>query len=135
MIAKNIKYVDYNGVERNETFYFNLSDAEVTELECSVDGGISAYIEKIVNAQSMPKLIALFKEIIEKSYGVKSLDGKRFIKNKDVFEEFSQTEAYSKLFMELATDEKAAGEFINGVIAKKVSTQSTQNVVDAANVQ
>lgn len=116
MLKKVIKYTDYNGNVREETFYFNLTQAEVTELELSVDGGIVEMINRIVAAQKGKEIIETFKDIILKAYGEKSPDGRRFIKNQEVRDAFAQTEAYSVLFMELATDAKAASDFINGII-------------------
>lgn len=116
MIKKTFEFEDYNGNPRREDHYFHLTQAEVTELELSVDGGLVEHINRIVKAQKGSEIIDTFKKFIEKSYGVKSPDGRRFIKNKEVLDEFVQTEAYSKLFMELCTDAKAASEFVNGVI-------------------
>lgn len=115
MFKKTIKYTDYNGVERSEDFYFNLSKAEIAEMELSVNGGLSELIKKITNTQDTKQLIALFKDLILRSYGEKSLDGKRFIKNEELREAFMQTEAYSELFMELASDADAATAFVNGI--------------------
>ena len=121
MLKKTIKYTDYDGNEREEDFYFNLSRAEVTEMELSKEGGMSEYIKKISAAQNAPELIKLFKEIITKSYGEKSLDGKRFIKNKELTEAFIQTEAYSELFVELASNADEAVKFINGIMPKNMN--------------
>lgn len=119
MIKKTIEYKDYNGITRKEDFYFNLTQAEVTELEVSAEGGFVEMINRIVAAQNGRQIIDTFKEVIRKAYGEKSPDGRRFIKNKEVWEKFAQTEAYSKLFMELATDAKAASEFVNGITPSK----------------
>jgi len=116
MLKKSISYTDFNGVQRTEDFYFNLSEAEVTEMELSTEGGVTGYIEKIVAADNRPELIALFKKFILKSYGEKSADGKRFIKTHEVTEGFSFSNAYSVLFMELSGDAEAAAEFFNGVL-------------------
>ena len=116
MLKKTLNYVDYNGVERKEDFYFNLTKAEVTEMELSVDGGLSQMIEQLVNAKDNKQIIALFKEIILKAYGEKSADGRRFIKSKEISEAFSQTEAYSELFVELALNEDEAAKFIKGIL-------------------
>ena len=121
MLKKTIKYTDYDGNEREEDFYFNLNKAEVTEMELSKEGGMSEYIKKISAAQNAPELIKLFKEIIMKSYGEKSLDGKRFIKNKELTEAFIQTEAYSELFVELASNADEAVKFINGIMPKNMT--------------
>lgn len=126
MLVKKVVYTDYKGVKREEELYFNLSKAEVAEMELSHDGGLSEHIKKIVAAQSGKDIIALFKDLIIKSYGVISDDGKRFIKNDKLREEFVQTEAYSDLFMELASDADAASAFVNGIIPQvenKVETK------------
>ena len=113
MLKKTITYKDYNGVERTEDFYFNLSKAEAMEMELSITGGLTEMIRKIVAAQDTPTIIATFKQIILKAYGEKSPDGRRFIKSEELSKAFSETEAYSDLYMELATDANAAAEFVN----------------------
>lgn len=119
MLKKKITYTDYNGVERSEDFYFNLTEAEITEMEMSTTGGLTGMIQRIVDAQDMPSIIKVFKEIILKAYGEKSADGRRFVKSEELSNEFSQTEAYSQLFMELATDAEAASTFINAIVPDK----------------
>ena len=116
MLKKTITYTDYNGNERTEDFYFNLSKAEVMEMELSTTGGLAEMIKRVVATQDQPAIIKIFKDLILKAYGVKSADGKRFIKSAEISEEFSQTEAYSNMFMELATDDKMAAEFVNGIV-------------------
>jgi hypothetical protein len=116
MLKKTISYVDFDGNERTETFYFNLTQAEVAELELSTKGGLAAKINKIIEAEDNETIIAMFKDIIGKSYGEKSADGKYFVKNKEVRDAFMQTQAYSNLFMELATSPEAASAFINGIV-------------------
>lgn len=116
MLKKTITYTDYNGTERTEDFYFNLSKAEVTEMEMSIDGGMVEMINKIVAAKSAPEIIAVFKKLILQAYGEKSPDGKRFIKSEELSVAFSQTEAYSNLFMELATNDVEAANFVNGIM-------------------
>lgn len=123
MIKKTISYTDYNGVERTEDFYFNLTKAEVMEMEMSTKGGLAEMIQRIVAAQDQPAIIKIFKDLIVKAYGVKSPDGKRFIKNDEVVDEFVQTEAFSELFMELATDADAAAKFVNGIIPANLAKQ------------
>ena len=122
MITETIKYTDYNGVEREEKFMFNLSKAELMELEMGTTGGLAERIQKIVEAQNAPEIINTFKEIILKSYGEKSADGKRFIKSKELSDAFAQTEAYSELFMKLAMDADAAAKFIKGIVPADIDT-------------
>ena len=116
MLKKTVTYVDYNGVERTEDFYFNLSKAEVTEMELSVRGGLSAMLEELVKSGDNARIVEIFKDLVLRSYGEKSADGKRFVKSKELSEAFSQTEAYSEIFIELALDEKAAAAFVNGIL-------------------
>lgn len=134
MLKKTINYVDYDGNEREEDFYFNLTKAELMEMSLSTSGGLDKYIERITKAQDTAKLIELFKDIIIKSYGVKSDDGKRFIKNPELTEEFTQTEAYSDLFTTLATDENEAAAFINGIIPKELLDAAKEEVNKPAEV-
>jgi len=124
MLKKTITYSDYNGAERTEDFYFNLSKAQVTEMEMSTAGGLAETIKKIVAAQDAPSIIKIFKDLILKAYGEKSADGKRFIKSDELSTAFSQTEAYSQLFMELATDADSAAKFVNGIIPGDTSKKS-----------
>lgn len=124
MIKKTITYTDYNGTERTEDFYFNLSKAEIMEMEMSTAGGLAEMIQNVVKAQDQPAIIKIFKDLVLKAYGEKSADGKRFIKSDDIATAFSQTEAYSQLFMELATDSDAAAKFVNGIIPADVAKQA-----------
>lgn len=132
MLKKTITYTDYNGVERTEDFYFNLSKAELMEMELGTTGGFAEMIQKIVNAQEGPAIIKIFKDLILKAYGEKSADGKRFIKSDEISSAFSQTEAYSKLFMELATDANAGSEFVNGIIPADMSKQASNPALTVA---
>lgn len=116
MLKKTIKYTDYNGGERTEDFYFNLTKAEVMEMEMSIDGGFAEMINRVIAAQDVPTIIKIFKDLILKSFGMKSPDGKRFIKSKELSEEFSQTEAFSDLYMLLATNAEEATAFVNGIV-------------------
>lgn len=116
MIKKTITYTDYNGTSRTEDFYFNLTKAEIMEMEMGTTGGLAEMIQRIVAAQDAPAIIKIFKELVLKAYGEKSADGKRFIKSDEISTAFAQTEAYSQLFMELATDADSAAKFVNGVV-------------------
>ena len=117
MLKKTITYTDYNGITRTEDFYFNLTKAEIVEMQLSTNGGLDVMIKKIIDSQDSPSIIKIFKELLLKAYGEKSDDGKRFVKSKEISEGFAQTEAYSQLFMELATDTDAASKFVNGIVS------------------
>lgn len=128
MLKQTITYEDYNGVERTEDFYFNLSEAEILEMEMGTAGGLAEMIDKIVKAQDAPAIIKVFKDLVLKAYGEKSPDGKRFIKNEELSTAFSQTEAYSQLFMKLATDAEAGAAFVNGIVPAKMSKATQQQL-------
>lgn len=123
MFTKEITYTDYDGKVRKETFLFNLNKAELAEMELSTAGGMHEMLKKIMETEDMPQIVKIFKNLILKSYGIKSDDGKRFIKSEQLSEEFSQTEAYSELFMELAQNPDVAAAFVNGVIPAEMSAQ------------
>ena len=124
MLKKTITYTDYNGVERTEDFYFNLSKAEIIEMELGVSGGYAEMLKSIVNANDASTLIKIFKDLVLRAYGEKSADGKRFIKSDAISEAFSQTEAYSILFMELATNADEAAKFVNGIVPSDLSQKA-----------
>lgn len=123
MIKETIEYTDYNGTDRKEDYYFNLTEAELMEMQMSTNGGMTGLINNIIAAQDAPAIIAIFKDLLLKSYGQKSLDGKRFIKNQALRDEFEQSPAYSQLFMKLATNSDDAAKFINGVMPAKLASQ------------
>ena len=116
MLKKTITYTDYNGTERKEDFYFNLTKTELMEMEMGTEGGLAEMITRIVNAQDSPAIMKIFKDLILTAYGEKSQDGRRFVKSSEISTAFAQTEAYSQLFMELATDADAAAAFVNGIV-------------------
>jgi hypothetical protein len=121
MLKKTINYTDYDENARSEDFYFNLSEAEVMEMELGTTGGMTKMLQRIVESQDGKRIIEVFKEIILKSYGEKSPDGKRFIKSRELSEAFSQTEAYNNLFMELSQDANAAAAFVNGIVPQSMA--------------
>lgn len=123
MLKKTITYEDFNGVERKEDFYFNLSKAEIMEMQFGTVGGLDTMLKKIIDAKDVKSIMDTFKMLILKAYGIKSDDGRRFIKSEEISKEFEQTEAYSILYMELASDDNAAAEFVNGIIPKDVATE------------
>ena len=123
MFAKTITYTDFNDVERTETFYFNLSKAEIAEMQLTTEGGLTEKLQKIIDSKDQAEIFKMFKYLILKAYGEKSPDGKRFIKNEELSEGFSQTAAFDEFFMELGTNSDAAQAFVNGIIPKDLPQQ------------
>ena len=116
MLSKEIAYTDYNGVEKTETFYFNLTRAEIIELEVTHPGGLAEDMERAMKAKDPIKLFVLFKELIGASYGVKSDDGRRFMKGEEISRSFFESPAYDQLYMQMTTDEKFAADFVKGIL-------------------
>ena len=123
MYKKTVTYEDYKGNTRTEDFYFNLNKAELIELELSEKGGLTTMLDRIMAAQDSQELFRIFKEVVAKSYGVMSDDGRKFVKNEKVLEDFMSTEAYSVIFTELAMNDKAAAEFFNGIIPQNLAKE------------
>jgi hypothetical protein len=121
MVVKTVTYTDFDGNERTEDFRFNFTEAELTEMEMSLNGGLSQLLDKIVKENDNKQLIEYFKKLVIGAYGVKSLDGKVFDKSEEIKKNFANSAAYSKIFMELATNADAAAEFVNGIIPKSIS--------------
>jgi hypothetical protein len=135
MLKKTIRYTDFDGNDVQEDFYFNLTKAELVELEAGTKGGLAETLKAIVAEDDNAKIIEYFKKIIMMSYGVRSDDGKRFIKTQQLRDEFAQTEAYSELFIELALNPTSATEFIEGVIpASLVQKSKSEDKVDLNNM-
>lgn len=128
MLKKIIQYTNFNGEEEEEVFFFHLSKAELVELELSQEGGLQQWLMNVVAAEDGKAIIAEFKKIILGAYGQKSADGKRFVKNQQLRDEFESSEAYSVLFMELVTDAEKAAEFVNGVIPSGLAEDAAKVV-------
>lgn len=126
MLKKTMTYIDYNGVERTEDFYFNLTKAEIMEMQLGTEGGLVDYIEKIVAAKDTTSIVAIFKELILKSYGEKSADGRKFLKSKEISDSFSHTAAYADLYVELALDSSEAAAFVNGIMPPAEEEDTTK---------
>lgn len=131
MLVKKIKYTDFNGVEREEEAYFNLNKAEITKwLATEGDYTMDKVLERLYKERNVKKIIEIFDDLIHRSYGVLSLDGRSFIKTDEDYQKFKGTEAYSKLFMDLIGDAKQAADFFNGVIPKDMADEITRIVAD-----
>lgn len=123
MYKRTITYKDYNGNERTEDYRFNLTEAELTKMQLGTSGGMAEMIKRIIEKQDAPSIMAVLEELIDRSYGERSLDGKRFMKSKELTEEFKQTEAYSILFMDLVSDDVKAAEFVNGIMPESIAKE------------
>lgn len=126
MYKKTMTYIDCNGIERTEDFWFNLTKAELVKMQMGTTGGLDEMMKKLVSTKDIPAIINIFEDLVLKAYGEKSADGRRFMKTPEITAAFSQTQAYSDLFMELAFDAKAAAEFINGIVPADVSKQMSE---------
>lgn len=137
MFTKTITYTDYNGVERTENYYFNLSKAEVVEMEYGRSGGLTQFLKNILAQKNEPEIMAFVKKLILSSYGIKSPDGRRFMKSKEISEEFAQTEAYSNLLMELLSSASASVDFVKAILppmpnSDNIATSETPSLIDAS---
>lgn len=131
MLKKTITYTDYDNNERTEDFYFNLSKAEVIEMQLSEAGGLDQQIQKLISTQDTKRIVDIFKKLILKAYGEKSPDGKRFIKSEELSEAFSQTEAYTELFVELSTNADAAADFFNHIVPQVPEAKAAPSVASS----
>lgn len=129
MLKKTITYPDYNGVQRTEDFYFNLSKPEIVKMQASVKGGYDVQLRSIAANLNGGQIMEFFEELISKAYGEKSEDGRRFMKSEEISKSFMETPAYEKLFEELVTDDKAAADFVNAIMS--VNPSETQAAIPA----
>lgn len=129
MIKKEIIYTDYNNVERKENFYFNLNKAELMDMEFGTTGGFSEMVNRLIETQDQPTIMRIFKEFILKAYGEKSADGREFNKSEELSRRFSQTEAFSVLYMELLSDTNKAVRFINGIVPADIAAEAAKKAL------
>lgn len=116
MLKKTIKYRDLDGKEVTEDFFFHLSKAEIIEMELSREGGLAKHLQDVIASENGAEIVKVFKNLVLQAYGVRSVDGKRFVKTPHARAEFEGTEAYSELFMSLVTNAESAADFINGIM-------------------
>lgn len=131
MIEKTIKYEDYNGNTLEEKFYFNISKAEMMRMQMSHSGGYDEYLKRIIAAKDEPSLYKAFEELVMLSYGVKSEDGKHFIKSKEATTLFMQSEAYSELIMEFFSNTDAVIEFVKKILPKEAVEAAEKEIKNA----
>lgn len=128
MLKKTINYTDFNDVNQSEDLYFNLTKTELTEMQIDSNGTLSDSIQAIVESKDGKAILNEFKRIIRSAYGVKSEDGKRFIKSEQLSDEFLQTAAYDVLFLELVTDADAAVTFLKGLVPADLAANMAASV-------
>lgn len=133
MFTKTITYTDFNGLERKENFYFHFSEDEIVEMELANEGGFSDFLKRIIDAKDQSMLIKEFKKFVLKAYGEKSADGRRFVKSDEISKAFSETPAYTKLYMELAFNSESASKFVNALIPPEVIKGIMKHVEAAKN--
>lgn len=124
MLKETIKYIDYNGTERQEDFYFNLSESEIVEMASTSEGDLSEELKKMVESKDGGRIMRTFRDLLSRAYGEKSQDGRRFVKSAEISKAFFETEAYNKLFMRLVTDPDYAANFIAGIIPQNLETKT-----------
>lgn len=129
MLEKKIKYIDLRGNKREDTFMFHLNKSELLKLEMSVPGGFTAKVNKMVDKEDAPEIVETFENFILSSYGEISEDGKSFIKNKELTDNFKNSEAYSELFMELISNPEAAKAFVSGVIPAGINIEEQEKLM------
>lgn len=134
MISKKVTFKDFLGNTRTEEHFFNFTQAELLEMQNSQNGGFDAMIRRLIQAQDQPGIMAAVKDVIRKSYGRISLDGRKFEKSEEIWKDFEQTEAYSQIFMELYTDHEKASEFVNGLIPEGLPKPTKEELAQAAGI-
>lgn len=127
MYKKEITYEGYDGIERKRTFYFNLSQADITKMQMGEEGGLDAKLKKIIDSKDIPSIMKEFDAMIDASYGVISDDGERFVKSPELTKAFKETKAYSQFFMDLCTKDGLAAEFFNSVVPAEVANAMNEN--------
>lgn len=127
MLKKTVTYKDFDDVERTEDFYFNLTEAEITDMNLDENANLAEKIQSIINSKDMKQIKDYFQWIVIKAYGVKSDDGRKFMKSPEIIADFKATQAYSDIWMELAYDADAASEFVNGIMPKNLVAQIEEN--------
>lgn len=132
MIKKTVTYKDLNGKERTETFYFHYFESEIMDMEMSEEGGLAERIQRIIDAKDQASLLKVIKKFVVDAYGIKSDDGRRFIKSQEVKDAFIQCPAYSKIYMELLTNDELAAEFVNQVVPEDMAAQLAEIVAKKA---
>jgi len=139
MLKESITYDDFNDETVTDVFYFNLTKAELLEMEVSNAGGLSSMLTRIMEQRDEKAIVETFKDLILRAYGEKSDDGKRFTKidanGRRLADDFVQTAAYAHLFADLTTDADRATEWLGAVLPKDFVSAVEQAAVEASVVK
>lgn len=120
MLAQEITYQDFNTPPQTHTekFFFNLTEREIALMETMPSGGLGALLQRIAEAQDINQMITQVEEIVLSAVGVRSDDGKSFLKEwpdgRKVRDWFRQHAAYDVLFMKMWTDDNFMVEWMAG---------------------
>ena len=135
MLKRIIKYTDYNGNPRTQEFYFYLNNKNLQELDAlyQEDGGFAGRFNLIINNLDKRKLLETFEDITVRAYGVKSEDGTKFVKSKQVQEDFLYSAAYEQLFNELTMGDDASAKLSD--FLKKILPAELQGQIEKADAE
>ena len=123
MLRKEVEYKDFDGNDRKDVLWFHLNEVEITEMDLETSGGLVKYMESIIDTKDVNRLITIFKDLLIRSYGERSMDGKHFYKDDKIRNEFVSSAAYPVLYMEMVSDADKAVEFINGIVPSNIREQ------------
>ena len=129
MLKKIVHYTDFNGADRKDELYFNLTEIELTTIQAASKEGIEKELQTAVDDKDVYKILEIIKLLIHKSYGIKSADGRYFEKSPEILHKFLSSAAYDSLMMDLFTDGGARGaEFIQGLMPADLVARATAKV-------
>lgn len=120
MYKTTVTYTDYDDVQRTEDLYFNLTTAELIKMENSIAGGLQKRIEIMMQRHDVPTIMQTMEDLIKQAYGQKSMDGRKFVKSDEIYDDFLQSGAYNEFYMGVITDEKKSSEFLDGIIPSDI---------------
>lgn len=123
MLKKRITYTNFEDEEVTETFYFNLTKADLMEMEVSKRGGLNGYIERIQETNDAGLVFEELKSLMSRSVGRLAPDGRGFSRSQQIRDEFMNSEAFSNFILEMLTDPQLAAEFIQGLIPKNIESE------------
>ena len=136
MIKKTITYTDLNDAENTEDYYFHINKGEMMRMQLSEGMALDVKIDRLIQTRDYKEIVATIESFIDLSYGVRSENGKSFIKNPKQLELFKSSEAYSELVWSLYTDEDEMRDFIFGIFPsnlKEVTEETLKKLEEKKN--